>query len=211
MAKTMTHWNGHQLCAVDVETSGTNEFWHEILQICILPLDSMCRPRKDVIPFYIEIKPEFPNRVDPEAMSITRLNLAKITHRGFEQEAARDLLLDWIKKLELPITAYGRSKCIMPLGHNYVFDRGFIRSWLGSDFYDTVFWGHYRDTMEAALYMNDRAAMHAEKVPFPKVSLAALCNKLNVDYDPQKAHDALEDCVATAECYRRLLQKGLLV
>ena len=66
MGTSMIHWNGHQLCAIDTETTGLDPNYNEIIQICILPLDSNIKPRKDVFPFYIEIVPDHPERASPE-------------------------------------------------------------------------------------------------------------------------------------------------
>lgn len=209
MAASMEHWNGNQLCVIDIETTGLDPYWNEMIQICVLALDSNIKPRKDIMPFYITIQPESPERVDPEAMAINRLKLADIALRGHDKEKAKDLLEEWIKKLNLPITKYGTPKKIIPLGQNYSFDMGFIKSWLGIDLYNDYFHYHYKDTMLAATFLNDKAAFHAEKVPFPKVSLTYMCNLLKVDRD--RAHDALQDCQATAEVYRKLLQQGILV
>jgi DNA polymerase III epsilon subunit-like protein len=209
-AKSMVHWNQNQLCAIDVETTGLDPFFHEICQICILPLDANIIPRRDVLPFYIELKPDFPERIDPLAMTVTRQSLVKITRRGFDKEAAKDMLLDWKEKLKLPLTKYGTPKMILPLAHNWPFDRGFIQNWLGTSMFGEIFFGLYRDTMTAALYLNDRAAMHAEKVPFSKVNLAWVAKTLNVKHPKAKAHDALVDCTTTAACYREMLRQGLL-
>lgn len=208
MKNAMVHWNGDQMCVIDTETTGLEAGWHEIIQICILPLDSNIRPRKDVLPFYIEMIPEHPERASPEAMRVNKLDFAKIAQRGHDREKAKDLLDEWIKKLELPYTHYGNRKRIIPLGQNYAFDQDHIRAWLGLETYSEYFQHRYRDTMITANYLNDRAAMHAEKTPFSKTKLSWLCNKLNVTNE--RAHDALADCVATAEVYRKLLMSGLL-
>lgn len=209
MAKSMIHWNGNQVCVIDTETTGLDPHFHEMVQICILPLDSDLKPRKDgVLPFYIELIPEHPERADPKAMEINRLRLAEIARRGHDREKAKDLLEEWIKKLKLPLSKFGTPKRIMPLGQNYAFDMGFIKAWLGYDMYDEYFHPYYRDTMIASLYCNDKAGMHGENAPYPKHNLSYLCNRLNVEYENK--HDALNDCVATAELYRRMCQKGLL-
>ena len=208
MSNAMIHWNGNQLCVIDTETTGLDPDWHDLIQICILPLDSDLKPRHDVLPFYIEMIPEHPERADPKAMQINRLDFAIIGQRGHHPDKARDMLDDWIKKLKLPETKYGNRKKILPLGQNYPFDMGFMKVWLGHETYAEYFHYHFRDTMIVAQYLNDRAGMHAEKVPFSKTSLTWLANKMNVPHE--KAHDALADCQTTAEVYRRLLQQGLL-
>lgn len=204
----MVHWNGNQLCAIDVETTGLDPFVHEIVQICILPLDSNVVPRKDVIPFYIEIRPEFPERRDPEAMTVTKLDMNKIMERGHDREKAKDLLVEWSNKLGLPLTRGGNYKCkIMPLWHNGKFDYCFILGWLGVELYGELFHGLDRDTMHTTLYQNDKAAAHAEDVPFKKNKLSWVANALDIEDDP--THDALQDCLATAAVYRKLINQGL--
>lgn len=208
MKNAMIHWNGNQMCVIDTETTGLEAGWHEIIQICILPLDSNIKPRKNVLPFYIEMIPEHPERASPEAMRVNKLNFAQIAQRGHDREKAKDLLDEWIKKLDLPYTSYGNRKRVIPLGQNYAFDQAHIKAWLGDETYDEYFAHRYRDTLQTANYLNDRAGMHAEKVPFSKTKLGWLCNKLDVDNE--RAHDALSDCIATAEVYRKLLLRGLL-
>lgn len=208
MSKAMIHWNGNQLCAIDTETTGLRADYHDLIQICVLPLDSNIQPRKDVYPFYIEMIPYHPERADPKAMEINRLDFAKIAQRGLDPDKAKDVFEEWIGKLGLPETKFGKSKRILPLGQNYPFDMGFIKAWLGNETYNEFFDYSYRDTKVAAAFMNDRAAMHAEKVPYSKTSLGWLANQHNVQHD--RAHDALADCLTTAEVYRRMCQQGLL-
>jgi len=209
MSNSMVHWNGNQLCVVDIETTGLDPFWHELIQICILPLDSNIQPRKDVLPFYIEVMPEFPERRDPEAMSVSNLNLATIMARGHDKEKAKDLLTLWMDKLGLPLNKGGIRRCqIIPIGHNYAFDRAFIINWLGYSLYNEYFHGCYRDTMVIASYLNDKAGTHAEKVPYSKVKLSWLANLM--DLPIERAHDALSDCVTTAALYRKFVSQGLM-
>jgi DNA polymerase III epsilon subunit-like protein len=208
MSNAMVHWNGNQMCVIDCETTGLNPKWHDLIQICILPLDSNLKPRRDVLPFYIEMIPEYPERADPKAMQINQLDFAIIGQRGHHPDKARDMLEEWIEKLGLPQTQYGRKKKIIPLGQNYSFDKGFIAEWLGSETYNEYFDYSFRDIKIVAHYLNDRAGMHAEKVPFARTSLSSMSKKLNVLHE--KAHDALSDCQATAEIYRQMLRQGLL-
>lgn len=208
MANSMVHWNGHQLCVIDTETTGLNPFIHEMIQICILPLDSDCEPRKDVIPFYIELKPDNPECMSLEAFKITGIDIKKICAQGLDRLKAIDLLEDWIKKLGLPTTRGGIPKKIMPLGQNYAFDKAFIMKWLGFETYEEMFFYHFRDTMSSALFLNDHAAVHGEEVPFKKVNLSWLAKQTNTPLN--RAHDALQDCLATAGVYRHLIRQSLV-
>ncbi len=201
MAKFMTHMNHNLLCAVDVETTGFDPKRHEIIQICVLPLDSNIQPLKEYMPFYIDLKPNRVENIDPEAIEINKSRLAKLILAGLDQDCAVDLFYNWFQKLNL-----GQKKKIVPLAHNWPFDRSFIINWLGHTMFDECFHFHYRDTMANTLYCNDRADFNNEKCPYPKHGLKYLATTLGVDYEEHKLHDAMADCIVTAEVYRRLMK-----
>jgi len=209
MPLSMQHWNGKQMVVIDCETTGLDPHWNEIIQLAILPVDSNINIRKDVHPFYIEMKVEWPERVEPKAMAVNKLKFADIQNRGTDPDKAKDMLEDWIDKLDLPYQKFGANRCrLIPLGHNYAFDRSFLQEWLSVEQYSKWFDGQFCDTQYAASYMNDRAAMHGEKVPFSKINLSYLCSTLKLPHE--RAHDALQDCVATARVYQQMLLRGLL-
>ena len=203
MQKSMIHWNGNQICAVDVETTGLDPNYHEIIQICVLPLDSNIGIRKDVRPFYINIAPDYPERVDKAAVKLREGTFTESCKTGFNSTKAIDLFEEWMQKLGLPSTKGGRPKRIIPLGHNYGFDKSFIESWLGTELYEIYFHFDYRDTMRIASFLNDRSGMHVEKIAFIKKNLKWLCNHFGIEVHDM--HDALEDCKATAAVYQKLL------
>lgn len=208
MGNSMEAWNGSQMCAIDCETTGLEAGWHEIIQISILPLTSALEPRQDVLPFSVYMKPDNPERVEPEAMKVNKKNLAEVMLKGFDSGKTHDLLLEWVEKLGLPYNKYGNRKKIIPLGHNYQFDRAFIVDWLGPATYENVFEWQFRDTMRTALYLNDRACSHGERIPYPKVDLQYLASCLKVE--TTGSHDALSDCLTTAKVYKKLVGQGLL-
>jgi DNA polymerase III epsilon subunit-like protein len=192
---------------MDTETTGLDPFTHEIVQLAIIPLDSNIEVRKDVMPFHIKMKPDFPNRIDPEAFKVSGHKLEDLMATGFDKDTAMTLLEDWIQKLGLPVTASGRPKKIIPLGQNYAgFDKFFMIKWLGHLQYNEWFDYHLPDTMSVACYLNDRAAMRAEKVPFSKINLTYLASTLKIPHD--RAHDALQDALMASRVYQRMLKMG---
>lgn len=211
MGLGMMHLNGSQICAIDTETTGLDPFLHEIWQIAIVPLDQHLEPRRGVLPFYIEMQPEKPELIDwtAKVMKTNREAINRAMKNGHDQFVAADLFVEWVEKLDLPNNKYGNRKFIIPLGHNYAFDRSFIQQWLGVDLYDTIFNYHFRDSMIVAGFLSDHAGTHGESsVPFPNIKLSKLASKLNVPL--AKAHDALQDALATAGIYKRLCMRGLL-
>lgn len=202
------HWYGSQLCAIDTETTGLDAHFHEIMQICILPLTSTIEPRKDVLPFFIEMKPDCPERIDPEALKVNKIDLHNIMMKGFDHEKAKDMLREWIGKLGLPVSKYGTPCKIIPLGQNFAFDRDFMIRWLGIEQYNEFFDYHFRDTMTTANYLNDRANSHGERAPYKRVSLTNLATTHYIEYETK--HNALSDCLCCAAVYRKMIQQGLL-
>jgi DNA polymerase III epsilon subunit-like protein len=200
MAKSMIHLNGNLLCAVDTETTGTVPGKHDLIQVCILPLDSELKPLKDINPFYILLKPKRPENADPDAMRVHKIPMSDLVNQGIDPYEAEILFEEWFNKLGLP-----HNKKISPLAQNWPFDRGFILDWLGVPAFEQFFDRYYRDTMVAALFCNDLADFKVEQTPYPKVNLKYLASQLKVEHD--RAHDALGDCVVTAEVYRRMLTR----
>ena len=46
----------------------------------------------------------------------------------------QDLLVEWWEKLDLPL-----GKTLVPLAHNWAFEAGFLRAWLGVELTQTLF------------------------------------------------------------------------
>lgn len=194
------HMNQNLFCAIDIETTGLEFTKHEILQLAILPLNADFTPSKHFRPFEIKIKPENLDTAEEQADVVNKGLLRRAMTEGIERWTAADFLNDWFTSLKLP-----ERKKIIPLGCNYSFDRDFILNFLGGPLsYDQYFRSDYRDVQMTALSINDMCDFHAIRIPFPKVKLSYLCSCLLVEHINK--HDALGDCVATAEVYRRLMR-----
>lgn len=194
----MRHLNGDLLCVLDTETTGLDPTKHDLVQICVLPLNNLLEPEKSIMPFYMNLKPKSPENADKEAMKINKLNIADLMLHGIDPWKAADLFDEWFQKLNLAF-----RKKIAILGHNTPFDIGFVKEWLGQESYGQFFSHAIRDTMIAAAFINDRASFAGEMCPFPKVNLQYLCSSLGIVHD--QGHDALQDCLKTAEVYRKLM------
>lgn len=194
----MTHLSGNLLAAIDFETTGRRPGYHEIIQIAIVPLEHNLQPHPDVPTFYLNIRPNHPERCEPGAFAVHKIDIDVLMLHAPSQDRAVDLLCEWFNKLDLP-----PNRVVIPLAHNWPFESAFIKGWLGIELVDQMFHSHARDSMLLAASLNDRAFFTGESIPFTKLSLIALCKQLGIPYD--NAHDALADCLAAAELYKQLL------
>ena len=195
----MIHLNGNILCVFDCETTGIDPLNYDIWQICCLPLDFSLQPTGT--PFEVLLKPRNVNNRDSNA--ITKKNFNRALLYGMDYEIASTLFVEWVERLNL-----GFKKRIIPLAHNWPFDRSFIIEWLGQETVDFYFDPRYRDTMVAAAFITDVCDHHAERVAFPKINLRAVCRNLQIEWDDGAAHDAVYDAFKTAEAYRKLIKNS---
>jgi DNA polymerase III epsilon subunit-like protein len=200
------------MAAIDVETTGFLPGHNDIIEIAVLILDSDIKPDKRVLPFAMEMKPIRPENVEPGALKTNRIDFAKMMQRAADPFDVADYFEDWFEglKKDTPkrpaLLPEGRK--IIPLAQNWPFDRSFIMEWLGDKSFNSFFHPWFRDTLPVAQFLNDQYANQTccampHKVPFPKSNLTYLCSQLKVNHD--RLHRALNDCVATAECYRRMV------
>jgi DNA polymerase III epsilon subunit-like protein len=210
------HLNDNILCVVDVETTGPTPRYHDIIEICVLPLNRFLKPDKKIVPFMMDLVPMRKENIDYEALRITRGHmdhpikdkicwkkdrLIDLTLKGCEPSRAADLFVEWVDRLKL-----ATFKRIMVVAHNWPFDREFIIDWLGYPTFEVIFDPRFRDTMAMSLYDNDIADYHVTNFPYPKNNLSYLCSQLGVDRP--RIHTAVDDCVATAECYRKMIHNA---
>ena len=192
------HLNGNLMVAIDFETTGLRAGYHEILQIAVVPLNADLRPNPDLRPFYHNIAPKHPERSEPGAGQVHKLNLEDLMLHAPSSEKVADLLVEWWERLDLPV-----GKTLVPLAHNWAFEASHGKAWLGDDLFGQLFHGHARDGMLFATSLNDRSSFAGEAALFSRVGLNSLCKHFGIVNE--NPHDALSDALAEAEVYRALL------
>lgn len=190
--------NHNPMAAVDVETTGLLCGYHEVIQVAIVPLDNELHPSEIMRPFYLNIKPNYPER-QRGALGVHGIKMDELLETSVSQEKAADLLDEWFVGLDLPF-----GKKLSPLAHNWGFERGFLTHWLGLSTFDAIFHPYARDTMALATIVNDAAAWFGKECPFKRLSLKALCDRYGIEII--NAHDALSDALATGQLYREMMR-----
>lgn len=197
----MKHLNGDILCAVDTETTGTDPEVSGIVEVAVLPLNAMLDLHKDFGMFNMKMAPEVGETIDLNAMRLTQIELSDVIIKGSPRERIADMFIDWFESLRLP-----PGKKIIPLAHNWPFDRSMLIKWLGIKTFEYIFRWHYRDTMMIGNFMNDFADSRREPYPYGELSLRGMCNKFSIEII--SAHSAASDAYACAQLYNALLKKG---
>lgn len=159
---------------VDTETSGLDPRHHSILSVCL--------GNKEIGYTTFHIRPDPDKIIDPKAMEINNIDLDGVWE---DQSIA---FLDFLQKLT---AEHGQLE---PIGHNYMFDIGFIQQVLGRRGYESFFSRRYLDTMIIARFLDE-----AHERKDGKYSLNDLCQR--VGYVNEYAHTSEGDVRATEVVY----------
>lgn len=197
----LPHWNGNLLCAVDIETTGTDVERHEVIQIAIVPLGVDYGPAKGLKPFVTYVRPE--GECDPEATAVHGIAPETLALAP-SKERVIDRLIKWVNDLDLVF-----DRRLLMLAHNGTFENRFLNRFLGQDLYYQIFNANSRDSMFLAVGINDLAVSQGKRPPFERVNMEWLCTHFGIT-NP-KAHDAYFDALACAAVYRELLKVDVIL
>lgn len=184
------------IAAIDLETTGLDPHFHDIIEIAIQPLDGSFEPLADIPPFVARIKARRPQNASAKAMEVNGLDL----NDGDEYHEFLARLLAWLDEY--------RVEKIQMLGQNADFDRSFIEAnipelgqMLGHRF--------IRDSQRLACAYNDLVRLRTGKPAFEKLGLSDLRKALGIEVSQE--HRALDDALDAAKVYKALLEKLSIV
>lgn len=205
--KFLINCNSNIVCAVDCEVTGPIAGEDDLIQICVLPLNSELQPNLNIQPFDVCLQPKRPENYplhDTRRMRgrPSKERFCEANTKGLDPYLAAELFDDWFRKLQL-----GYEKRIIPLAHNWPFDYQFVCDWLGHQSAEQYFDARYRDTQATAAYLNDCAEFHVEPIPHAKLQLSYIASIYRIPHD--RKHDALSDCIVTAQVYREIIRRSL--
>ena len=128
----LLHLNGNLMVSVDLETTGRQPGFHEIIQIACVPLGPDLKPAADLQPFYTEVRPDFPERAEKQAMCKHSIPMEELLLHAPTQDKVRDLFVEWFERLDLPF------KSLVPLAHNWAFEASFLKAWMGINLFEDL-------------------------------------------------------------------------
>jgi DNA polymerase III epsilon subunit-like protein len=187
------------ICAIDCETTGLIPYYHEAVDICILPLTDTFDPADHVEKFVVEIKPECPDRAEQAALKCNGHTIEELMARTTTREMATNMFTDWYNR-NMP-----KGQKIEPLAQNWSFDRAFlVATFRGLNLNSYLFY-RARDTQRVVEFVNDRARIHGVNFPFQSSALDKVAVQLGIVND--NPHKAENDCRVCAAVYRTLCLK----
>ena len=212
--KTLQHLNGDIFVAVDVETTGDTPGFHEVVQIALVPLDSNLN-EIEVMPFYINLKPERPETAQKAAMKVNKLDIEDLQLKGMDRWVACDMLRKWIDTtLGLGYNKYGTKKArLRPVGHNFVgFDQVMLKAWLEDcgEEYTEFFYPIGADTMLEGASINTKFGMRGVDPKLPKLVIKEMCREMGIPYEAYKHHDALYDARLAGRLFKKLMETDIV-
>lgn len=176
--------NGNLLCAVCIDTVGRDPYLHDMLEVCVMPLDRTYDRDRRASPFSVQIRPIHDFREETEHYreeAYTRTHQTRgrkpqymqaMTY-GMSRIDAAEIFERWFETLNLK-----EKKRIVPLAYDWPFTGGFIRKWLDDDVFDNMFDYRYRDLLPICCAENDNAEYNMQDVPFQKVDMSFIGAKL---------------------------------
>ena len=181
---------------IDCETTGLIPYFHEAIDISILPLTDTFEPHEGIEPFYVEIKPQFPERAEARALKVNGHTMDELMQRTITRESAVNMFTEWFSR------CVPRHQKVEPLAQNWSFDRSFLTATFQGLNLDNYIFYRARDIQRVIEFINDRARIHGARVPFSSSALVKVAQALGIEN--KNPHSAMCDCYTTAAVYRTL-------
>jgi len=180
------------IAAIDLETTGLDPHFHDIIEIAIQPLDGSFEPLADIPPFVARIKARRPQNASAKAMEVNGLDL----NDGDEYHEFLARLLSWLEEY--------RIEKIDALGQNVDFDRAFITAQI-PELGRLIGHRYLRDSQRLACAYNDIVRLKTGKPAFENLGLSDLRKALGIE--GSREHRALDDARDAAMVYKVLLER----
>ncbi|HPT70870.1 MAG TPA: 3'-5' exonuclease [Candidatus Cloacimonadota bacterium] len=178
----------YTVCAIDTETSGLDPRLHEVLSLCIMPVND----KFEDLGLTLNLRIRANNPVDAKAIAINKLDPTV----GIAKSEAWKTIREWRRK--------NLITKIVPLGHNISFDLMFLKTLMPNptDFQD-IFHYRFKDSMIMAQIINDVHFARKSVKFFNAVGLEKVSERLGIQN--MVAHSAESDARTSLLCYKKML------
>jgi DNA polymerase-3 subunit epsilon len=179
----------------DVETSGTDYQKNGLLQLAGI----FTHNGSEVDRFNYFMKPFEHQVVEDSALQANGITKDAIKKFKYPAEQYKEV----IKRLDSYVDRFNKQDKIHLIGYNSRFDDSFLRKWFENNnnkFYGAYFWWPSIDVsnMVAVKYRTHRHH-------FTNFQLMTVAEKLKIDVNPDKAHDAMYDTEITKLIFEKVI------
>jgi DNA polymerase III epsilon subunit-like protein len=186
-------------CVIDTETNGVDLLEAIAVEISIVPLTDNFEIDTNIKPLSTLINPgedalDFPKA--QEALAFNKIGKDTILKDGYPYDDFGGFLQGWMYANDISV--------IVPLAHNWVFDRIVMCRLLGTDMVEKLIFRRAMDSHTLAIAINDQYELFGKPKPFKQTRLTALAEQFGIKADG--AHRAEFDCIMTAQVYKKLLE-----
>ena len=182
---------------IDVETTGTDPVKHGIHQLSgIIEVDG-----GEVENFDFRPRPRDNEEISEEALKVAGVTKDQI----MAGTPPGEVLIKFKNMLKKYVDPYDKTDKFQFVGYNASFDMKFIREFFkkGEDsYFGSWFYFPYIDVMSKAAY-----ELRNERNNLPNFKLTTVAKYLGIEFDEEKAHNALFDIELTKEVLKRLENK----
>lgn len=200
------HIENNVLCVIEIKTSGPKPYFHDIVDLAILPVDGRFQPSKVFKPFHVISYPKRPkNIVVGAGNNISRENLVRVLETGMMPDIATTLFHSWFTEMKL-----AKNGKLIPVAFNWSATLPFLEDWLGWScdtqkpvMYDYYFCeGVYRDVIAINGYLQDMAWFNSVNLPFHfNETRKSLIMKI-MEVEPSYAEGTYAACIDTANIFK---------
>lgn len=182
---------------IDVETSGTDERIHGILQVSgIIEVDGKERARFN---FPARLYPD--DEYDPGS---TKAHGLSEEEARSEERPAPDIVYKGIRTLlDKTVNRYDKYDKMFFIAYNATFDDRFLRTFWSKNkdpYYGSYFWWSPIDLASiAGHYLSEKRAT------LSNFKLQTVAQALDIPIDPDKLHDSMYDVLIMKEIYNKLV------
>ena len=176
---------------IDTETTGLSPRYNKTLTVGLLLIQTNEKQLQILDKGHIFIKHESGN-VNPTALKINKINIEEHNKIAISPANACNSINTFIGKNNLQTTTL--------LGHNFHFDKGFLRELFDQSNCKSELHTEHLDTM----YLWRQLQKERVVPQHLRSNLETVATYFDIDYT--KAHDALADRHITAEVYHKMLK-----
>lgn len=182
-------------CFIDTETTGLDPAKCAVVQVGIVFCDITAFGVELLDTWKARMRPHEGAQIDDEALAVTNTTLEELEKRPDPKLVHQNL----VKRLKQSVNPYNKKDKLWFLAYNAKFDADHMRAWFhrcGDPYFGSYFWTPAIDVMAfAALRLLE------QRPQLENFKLATVSRALGIELD--NAHDAVADCRAAAEIFRR--------